>query len=329
MSDDDSALLQRALKRERARREKAEQLLEDKSRELFHSYQSLQESHDQLGDALEEVQRQQKQLVQSEKLASLGTMSAGVAHEINNPLAFVFSNVNSLAHAVDQFREYHQHVGAMVEAESPDQQQQAGKTLQAFMEEADIDFLFEDCGDLLKETVEGIQRVKSIVAGLKAFARSDTGEMEEVDILDCIRNTLKLAHNQIKFTMEVVEDFEELPVIRGFPGKLSQVFLNLIVNAGQAMKDNSGSITITTKNLPDTVLLEFRDTGSGMSADTIKDIFNPFFTTKPVGEGTGLGLSISHGIIEEHSGDISVTSEVGAGTCFSISLPKTDMQAAA
>ena len=329
MTDDETALLQRALKRERARRAKAEQLLEDKSRELFHSYQSLQESHDQLGDALEEVKRQQKQLVQSEKLASLGTMSAGVAHEINNPLAFVFSNVNSLAHAVDQFRDYHQHVGAVVGADSGDQQQQASEALEAFIDEADIEFLFEDCGDLLKETVEGIQRVKAIVAGLKAFARSDTGEMEDVDIVECIRNTLKLSHNQIKFTMEVIEEFEDLPLIKGFPGKLSQVFLNLIVNAGQAMKDGTGSITITTKNLPESIELQFRDTGSGMTAETIKDIFNPFFTTKPVGEGTGLGLSISHGIIEEHAGEITVTSEVGVGTCFSISLPKPEMKAAA
>ena len=111
--------------------------------------------------------------------------------------------------------------------------------------------------------------------------------------------------------------------------KLSQVFLNLIVNAGQAMKDGTGSITITTKNLPESIELQFRDTGSGMTAETIKDIFNPFFTTKPVGEGTGLGLSISHGIIEEHAGEFTVTSEVGVGTCFSISLPKPEMKAAA
>ncbi len=328
MSDPDPAVVQRALTRERARRAKAEQLLEDKSRELFMSYQTLQESHDQLGAAMEEVKRQQKQLVQSEKLASLGTMSAGVAHEINNPLAFVFSNVNSLAHAVDQFRQYHQHVGALLLAESPAQSAEATGALKEFVEEADVEFLFEDCGDLLSETIDGIQRVKSIVAGLKAFARSDAGEMEPVDLIACIRNTLKLAHNQIKFNMEVVEDFDDLPEIRGYPGKLSQVFLNLIVNAGQAM-EGTGSIKISARNLKDVIQVDFQDTGAGMSAETIKDIFNPFFTTKPVGEGTGLGLSISHGIIEEHAGEITVSSELGVGTCFSIILPKNEMRAAA
>lgn len=318
---DAEALLQRALKREKARREKAEQLLEDKSRELYLSYQTLQDSHSQLAAALDEVKSQQRQLVQSEKLASLGTMSAGVAHEINNPLAFVFSNVNSLAHSVDEFRRYHESVSSVLAANDEDARQQAHDELKAYVEQADLEFLFSDCADLIDETREGIERVKSIVAGLKAFSRTDSGTMEMVDIIECLRTTLKLAHNQIKYNMEVTEAFDAVPQIKGYPGKLSQVFLNLIVNASQAM-DGNGQLKISVKRLDEHVVqLKFQDNGSGMSQETMDSVFNPFFTTKPVGEGTGLGLSISHGIIEEHCGRIEVASEQGEGTCFTITLP--------
>lgn len=325
----DAELLERALKREKARRTKAEQLLEDKSRELYLSYQTLQESHGKLADALEEVKSQQRQLVQSEKLASLGTMSAGVAHEINNPLAFVFSNVNSLAYSVDEFRRYHGEVGKVLEAESDIVQAQALTDLSAYVKEADLEFLFNDCGDLIDETREGIERVKSIVAGLKAFARTDSGTMEDLDVIACLRTTLKLAHNQIKYRMQVTEQFEELPMIKGYPGKLSQVFLNLIVNASQAT-DKNGMLVISARQSGESsVELTFQDNGVGMSQETINSIFNPFFTTKPVGEGTGLGLSISHGIIEEHRGSIEVSSEPGEGTCFTILLPANDDAVAA
>ena len=319
----DAELLERALKREKARRTKAEQLLEDKSRELYLSYQTLQESHGQLADALKEVKSQQRQLVQSEKLASLGTMSAGVAHEINNPLAFVFSNVNSLAYSVEEFRRYHEEVRKLLKAEPGEAQQQAVADLTLFIEAADFEFLFSDCADLIDETREGVERVKAIVAGLKAFARTDSGEMEALDVTECLRTTLKLVHNQIKYGMKVTEQFAELPMIKGYPGKLSQVFLNLIVNANQAT-DNDGVLVIATRVVDqNSVQLTFQDNGVGMSAETIDSIFNPFFTTKPVGEGTGLGLSISHGIIDEHHGSIEVSSQPGEGTCFTITLPIT------
>ena len=253
MNDMDVELLERTLKREKARRLKAEQLLEDKSRELFHSYQTLQDSHGQLASALEEVKSQQRQLVQSEKLASLGTMSAGVAHEINNPLAFVFSNVNSLAHSVDEFRRYHEEVGNVLSADSAEARELAIGKLASYVKDADLEFLFSDCTDLIDETREGIERVKSIVAGLKAFARTDSGSMETVDVIECLHTTLKLAHNQIKFKMEVTEQFGELPLIKGYPGKLSQVFLNLIVNASQAM-ESTGPVSYTHLTLP-TILL--------------------------------------------------------------------------
>ena len=330
----DPELLERTLKREKARRLKAEQLLEDKSRELFLSYQTLQESHGQLASALEEVKSQQRQLVQSEKLASLGTMSAGIAHEINNPLAFVFSNINSLSHSVDEFRRYHDEVGRALNADSTDTREKILGELAGYIKDADIEFLFSDCTDLIDETREGIERVKSIVAGLKAFARTDSGSMEDVDVLDCLRSTLKLAHNQIKYNMEVTEQYDNLPLIKGYPGKLSQVFLNLIVNASQAMDNQTvngtGKLSISARVIAGSAIkLSFQDNGTGMPQETIDCIFNPFFTTKEVGEGTGLGLSISHGIIEEHSGSIEVSSEPGAGTCFTITLPLNDAMSSA
>lgn len=317
----DTDVLQRALDREKLRRKKVEKLLEDKSRELFLSYESLQKSHEDLGQALVEVKSQQHQLVQSEKMASLGVMSAGVAHEINNPLAFVFSNVNSLDHAVTQFSQYHELVQEVVNADSETSRAATEDKLNAFTKEADLAYLFEDCLELIKETTEGIDRVKTIVSGLQAFARTDSGVFESMDIHECINTTLKLAHNQIKYIAEVKTDFGELPTISGFPGKLGQVMLNLIVNAAHAIGEDKGEIVVSTRHVDPNIIISVADNGCGMEQSTIDSIFMPFFTTKDVGKGTGLGLSISHGIIEEHQGSIEVTSELGSGTTFTLTLP--------
>lgn len=316
----DIEVLQRALAREKAQRNKAEQLLEDKSRELYHSYEELQRSHEELEQAHTEVKQKQDQLVQSEKMASLGILSAGVAHEINNPLAFVFSNVNSLSHAVQQFKSYFVLVEANVlsseEPITPEQRQE----IREFAKKSDIEFLFEDCTELVEETVEGIQRVKGIVSGLQAFARADSGEMETVDINLCVRNTLKIASGKLKEDCVIEEKLGELPEIKGFPGKIGQVVLNLLVNAGQAISE-SGKIVISTHHDGTMVNISVEDDGCGMASDVIDNVFTPFFTTKPVGTGTGLGLSVSHGIINEHGGKILVQSEVGAGTRFTVCLP--------
>ena len=316
----DVEVLQRALAREKAQRNKAEQLLEDKSRELYHSYQELQQSLTELEQAHTDVQLKQDQLVQSEKMASLGILSAGVAHEINNPLAFVFSNVNSLSHAVQQFRTYFSLIESNVlsseEPLTPEQRQE----IQKFAKDADIEFLFEDCTELVEETVEGIQRVKGIVSGLQAFARADSGDMESVDINLCVQNTLKIANGKLKQGCVIEEQLGELPEIKGFPGKIGQVILNLLVNAGQAVSE-SGKIVISTQLDGPVVSISVEDDGCGMAKDVIDNIFTPFFTTKPVGTGTGLGLSVSHGIVDEHGGEIVVQSEPGRGTRFTVKLP--------
>ncbi len=312
----DPSVLQRALDREKIKTKKAEQLLEKKSLELFNSYETLNESHKQLESALSDVKEKQHQLLQSEKMASLGVMSAGVAHEINNPISFVVSNIASLAYAVEQFHEHYKFVSSYLSSKSAEDQ----KALQEFSKKADLEYLFEDCSGLIDETSDGLKRVKSIVAGLQDFARADTGVMETVDVNQCLLSTLKLAQNQISPNCTVVQELAELPEIKGYPGKLSQVFLNLIVNANHAVQDNA-TITLSTVIDGPVILVSVTDTGCGIPAEKIDDIFTPFFTTKPVGQGTGLGLSISHGIVEEHGGKISVSSVVGEGTCFTITLP--------
>lgn len=319
MNAPDTKVLERALQRERARRETAERLLEDKSRDLYHSYEALQESHTKLADALEEIKSQQIQLVQSEKLASLGTMAAGVAHEINNPLSFVLSNVISLSHSMAAFIQYHELVKSVAST------LQASKStelqhLQKFIVDSDLEFLIEDSDEMIKETKTGINRVKEIVSGLQDFARTDACELEDVNIAECIDSTIKLSHNQIKYNLEVTKDIPDLPCIKGYPGKLSQVFLNLIVNASQAMT-SPGTLHISARYENNHVTLVFEDNGCGMPPETEKNIFEPFFTTKPVGKGTGLGLSISHGIVEEHQGKITVQSSQDVGTRFTIVLP--------
>jgi len=317
----DEGVLKRALEREKSRRSKAEAQLEDKSRELYTSYEALQELNKNLETALTEVNSKQHQLIQSEKMASLGIMSTGIAHEINNPLAYVYSNINSLNDAVEQFSVYHKHVNNLLSAEKITDRDAYRKKLSVFSQEEDLEYLFNDCVELIKETKDGIERVKTIVSNLQTFARKETGNMELLDLHDCLTKTIKLADNQIKLSADLETDFSDIPSISGFPGKLSQVFLNLIVNAVHAMGENRGKIKIATAVSENIVMVKVTDTGCGMDAETMDNIFLPFFTTKDVGKGTGLGLSISHGIIEEHQGTIAVESVLGEGTTFTLEFP--------
>ncbi|MCF8152154.1 MAG: PAS domain S-box protein [Burkholderiaceae bacterium] len=275
-----------------------------------------------------ELKQAQQQLVQSEKLASIGQLAAGVAHEINNPIGFVQSNLGSLERYFEQimalldgYQEGEALLGGLVK------DQEGGRVLmdkmQQLKKDTELDYLKEDIPALLKESRDGIVRVKQIVADLKDFSRVDsTQEWEWADIRTGLNSTLNIVSNEIKYRADVVKEYGELPAIKCLPPQLNQVFMNLLVNAAQATPEGRhGTITIRCGAEAEGVWVEISDTGAGIPEKILKQIFDPFFTTKPIGKGTGLGLSLSYGIVQKHGGTIKVESEVGVGTTFRISLP--------
>ena len=266
---------------------------------------------------LEEVNRTQGQLLQSEKMASVGQLAAGVAHEINNPVGYINSNIGSMQNYIndilkllDQYHDFEQYL--------PDDKRQE---IVRIRDAADLEFLRQDIGDLVKESIEGVTRVKRIVNNLKDFSRIDEAEWGWADLHQCIDSTLNIAQNEIKYKAEVTRNYGDIPQAWCIASQINQVILNLLVNAAQAIKEH-GTITISTQNLENEhVQISVADTGCGIPENIVKRIFDPFFTSKPVGQGTGLGLSLSYGIIKKHRGKIDVTSEVGKGTVFTITLP--------
>jgi len=300
-----------AYQHERAMRQQAEQRLEDKSTELYASMKTLEHT-------LEDLKASQNQLIQTEKMASLGVLAAGIAHEINNPIGYITSNFDSLQEGLKYIQSFISDIQPCIDNDSTAEViKQAWKQS---LEKYDLVYLLDDFINLSKETSEGLTRVKQIVADLRAFTREDKAEKVVVDINDTLRGSINILENQTKYHANIVTKLNELPLIMGYVGKLSQVFTNLISNANQAVDDN-GSIYIFTEETDDGILISVQDNGHGISEENMKNLFTPFFTTKPVGEGTGLGLSISHGIIEEHGGNILVSSTLDVGTIFTVQIP--------
>ncbi|GAA70898.1 sensor histidine kinase [Pseudoalteromonas sp. BSi20439] len=254
-------------------------------------------------------------LINSEKMASLGQMAAGVAHEINNPLSYIVSNIQNLAYNLEQFS----HLINTLKAEKAITQQTLVDTLQHYQ----FDELQTDSSDIIAEMTEGADRVKEIVQGLRQFAHPDQTQIGDIDITELIDNTLRVAWNEIKYNANVEKNYNTEPIIiTGRSTQLSQVFLNLFFNAAQAICDKVGVISITTKADKKNAYITIADNGCGIDNDKLNKIFDPFYTTKPIGQGTGLGLAISKAIIEQHGGLISVKSQLNQGTTFNITLPK-------
>jgi signal transduction histidine kinase len=276
---------------------------------LSKQVQWLRETKDQLAQA-------QGHLIKQEKMAALGQLVAGVAHELNNPISFVYSNTILLR---DSYAELHKLLKFYEDAE--ELPQQIAEQADRIKSEIDYDFLADDIAQALTDCHEGARRVRDIVLNLKTFSRLEDTELQLADLAEGIDSTIKILGHLFRPDRVVLhKNYARLPKLECFAGQLSQVWMNLMTNAAQAMK-NKGDLWISTGLQEDALVVKIRDNGPGMPEAVAVKIFDPFFTTKPVGEGTGLGLSIVHGIIERHEGSIQVDSKVGEGTTFTVTIP--------
>src|SRR5574343_332370 len=261
----------------------------------------------ELGDKIQELQDAQSQLLQSEKMAAIGQLAAGVAHEINNPVGFVNSNLGSL----------NNYTGQLIDLL---ERSRKGEASEADFVTADFDYLKTDIDDLLRESREGLGRVTKIVSDLKNFAHIDEAAWQEANLNAGIEATLNVVWHELKYKAEVVRAFADLPPVSCIAAQIDQVVMNLLVNAAHAI-ETRGTITVRTGHDDTWVWIEGADTGKGMAPAVMQHIFEPFYTTKPVGKGTGLGLSLSYDIVKKHGGRIEVNSEEGKGSSFRIWLP--------
>lgn len=275
---------------------------------------ALEQSNEELYSANKELKYSESQLVQSEKMASIGLLSAGIAHEINNPIGFIKSNLEVLVEYLQAVEQYFNDVNTMLE------NSELSEPHQQLIHQYDLLFLFEDVFPLLESSSVGVSRVTEIVQSLKTFARVDTQDKSRTNINDGLNAAVNMVMNELKYHCQLHIELSELPEIMVYPGKLNQVFMNLLINAGQAI-ENKGDIYIRSFFEKGYVVIEIKDNGCGIEKQALTQIFTPFYTSKPVGQGTGLGLSISHSIIKDHDGCIEVESEVGKGTRFTIYLP--------
>nr|WP_277623965.1 ATP-binding protein [Undibacterium sp. TS12] len=266
---------------------------------------------------IKKLQEAHEQLLQSEKMASVGQLAAGIAHEINNPIGFINSNIGSLQKYVGNLFDV---ISGYEDAIQKQGSNDIVSKMHQIKEQADLDFLKEDIQALVSESMDGLKRVKDIVQSLKDFSHVGETEWQEADIHQGIDSTLNIVKNEIKYKANVIKEYGQVPLVKCVISQINQVIMNLLVNASHAIKEN-GVIKITTGCEKDMAWIKVLDTGSGIPAENLSRIFEPFFTTKPVGSGTGLGLSLSYGIIKNHGGRIDVHSVLGKGTCFTVWLP--------
>ncbi|WP_224240178.1 PAS domain S-box protein [Hyalangium gracile] len=276
--------------------------------------------------ATRELESRQAQLIQSEKLASLGQMAASIAHEINNPVGYVSSNVSTLGGYISVLRRLLELHMRMEEALPPEAREAVAELLEQIRtvrEQEHLDELLQDMDDLLSDTKEGTARIREFIQDLKTFVREESGTTQQADLNKLLQVTLRMLRHELKHKVQVRLDFGPMPLVRCYPTQLNQVFMNLLLNAAQAIEPR-GDIHITTRREGSEAVVWIRDTGRGMSQETLERLFTPFFTTKPAGQGTGLGLSICYAIISRHKGRIQVDSELGKGTTFLVRLPLSE-----
>jgi two-component system, NtrC family, sensor kinase len=298
----------------------ANERLEDDIRKREAAEAELLRRNNELTELNKKLSQAQEQLLQSEKMASIGQLAAGVAHEINNPIGYIFSNFGTLEGYIVKVFEM---LKVYEEAESSIASSEVISRIREERRRIELDYLKEDIPALMNESREGIVRVRKIVQDLKDFSRVDVDQnWQWSNIQRGIESTLNIVNNEVKYKADVVKEYGEIPEVECLPSQINQVVMNLIVNAAQAISsDTRGTITIRTGTSGENVWIEVADTGSGIPKDALPRIFDPFYTTKPIGTGTGLGLSLSYGIIQKHGGRIDVDTAVGRGTTFRITLP--------
>ncbi len=277
----------------------------------------LATKHYQLADSYEQLKQSQKQVVTQEKMATLGLLSAGIAHEINTPIGYVSSNLKMMIKYTNRIHDFLA-VQTSVLKNSASSQELADVKIKR--KKKSIDSILIDQKDLLTESIEGCQHIQSIVSDLKIFSRDDTNKPTTVNLNDVIKKTINVARNELKYKTQVIKQLEELPDLQCYPNKISQIILNLLINASQAIKED-GEIVISSKHKEDTIIISVTDNGCGISSEKLETIFEPFYTTKEEEKGTGLGLTISSSIAQKHHGSLSVESIPGQGSTFTLSIP--------
>jgi PAS domain S-box-containing protein len=291
-------------------------ILRDLSDQIKAQTELIKEKNEQ-GQLIIKLQDAQDQLLQSEKMASIGQLAAGVAHEINNPVGYINSNIGSLKKYLDDVFKL---LDTYESSEINITDNTAIEKIKAIKQEIEIDYLKNDIKDLITESEEGVSRVKKIVQDLKEFSHVGEAEWQWANLHTGLDSTLNIVHNELKYKADVIKEYGNLPDIECIVSQLNQVFMNILVNAAHAIEQR-GTITVRSGTEDNGVWIEIEDSGKGMNEETKRRIYDPFYTTKPVGKGTGLGMSLSFKIIEKHNGKIEVKSELGKGTCFHLWLP--------
>ena len=288
-----------------------------KNKEIDENRKHIQHALERLEKAYEELKASQLKVLQQEKMASIGQLAAGVAHELNNPMSFISSNLSTLDKYVHRLIDF---IGTQSEIIESFKNKAAVKKAEEKRKKIKLDYILEDLKVMLKESLDGSDRVKKIVYELNCFSRMDEEEYKEADINECIDSAIIIVWNELKYKSTLEKNYGNLPHTKCYSRQINQIFVNLLINAVNSIADK-GVIKIKTWHKDGFIFMEVSDTGVGIPRQNLIKIFEPFFTTKDAGKGTGLGLSITYEIVQRHKGEITVKSEVGRGTTFTIRIP--------
>ncbi|NLF83168.1 MAG: HAMP domain-containing protein [Candidatus Gastranaerophilales bacterium] len=296
--------------------EKLDDLYSSMEKKVKERTKELSSKNEELNKAYDDLKQAQSLLVHNEKMRSLGELVAGVAHELNNPINFIYGNMTHLKEYSKDLIE----IISIYEEIQQETQHPKYKEIEDLKEDIDYEFLKDDIQELIKSCTDGAERSKQIVLDLKDFSRLDQGVIKDIDLNESIDSTLNILKNKYKNRIDIVKEYGDIPKFECFAGQMNQVFMNILDNAIQAIKE-TGNVYIRTKVENNNMVVEIEDTGQGIPEDVLPKIFDPFFTTKPVGAGSGMGLSITYRIVKSHKGDIEVESEIGKGTKFIVKIP--------